>query len=150
MGNSDWLRPVPATDHGATFCMFRLISTTQISRCDFERAKFFTSNQNPQSAVELFIIAKDDGDDEGEEEELFSTRRRLDGAAALLLENSSEKCCEHLRESKGARHYGCEDVMGLDMKDEERSFCQDSQELGISGLTISCNISSLLDLDPLP
>lgn len=82
---------------------------------------------------------------------MFSTcGRRLEGAAALLLENSSEKCCEHLRQSKGARHYGCEDEGGTRcVKDEERTSCQDSQELEIGGLTISCSISSLLDLDQL-
>lgn len=55
--------------------MFRLISTTQISHCDFVRARLITSNQNPQSCCGIFTIAEEDGDDdeEGEEEEAFST-----------------------------------------------------------------------------
>lgn len=40
----DRLRPVPAMDCGATFCMFQLIHTTQSSRCDFERARLINSN----------------------------------------------------------------------------------------------------------
>lgn len=59
-------------------------------------------------------MTEEGDDDEGEEEDVFSTcrRRRLESAGAVPLKNSSEKCHEHLTQSKGARHYGCDDGGG--------------------------------------